>query len=147
MRSGTILVIAPTFPCSVVPSFPVWLCFEKRELNFCNGYLSLLYFCLYLKEGFISISGDDRTTMESKFPLNPNIPTRVVTTPSMKNVIILPAPMTVKEEKGSIKNQNSWHSDTKQGTSRQARQNRIEQDKRKAEKSFLLLFNNGIFDF
>ena len=85
--------------------------------------------------------------MESKFPLNPNIPTRVVTTPSMKNVIILPAPMTVKEEKGSIKNQNSWHFDTKQGTSRQARQNRIEQDKRKAEKSFLLLFNNGIFDF
>ena len=62
-------------------------------------YSSLLYLSLYLKEGFISISGDDRTTMESKFPLNPNIPTRVVTTPSMKNVIILPAPMTVKEEK------------------------------------------------
>ena len=22
-----------------------WLCFEERELNFCNCYLSLLYFC------------------------------------------------------------------------------------------------------
>ena len=69
--------------------------------------LSLLYFSLYLKEGFISISGDDRTTMESKFPLNPNIPTRVVTTPSMKNVIILPAPMTVKEEK-RVDKKSEW---------------------------------------
>ena len=91
----------------------------------------------YLKEGFISISGDDKTTMESKFPLNPNIPTRVVTTPSMKNVIILPAPMTVKEKKWSIKNQNSWHSDTKQGPSRQAGQNRIEQaGQKKRRKKF-----------
>ena len=34
--------------------------------------------------------------------------------------------MTVREEKRVDKNQNSWHPDTKQGTFRQAGQNRME---------------------
>ena len=29
------------------PTFINWLCFEESWLNFCNGYLSLLYFCYY----------------------------------------------------------------------------------------------------
>ena len=42
-----------------------------------------------------------------------------------------------KRKKWSIKNQNSWHSDTKQGPSRQAGQNRIEQaGQKKRRKKF-----------
>ena len=44
-------------------------------------------------------------------------------------------------QKGSIRNQNSWHSDTKQGPSRQVEQDRIEQDKRKGEKKVSYSFS------
>ena len=38
----------------------------KRELNFCNGYLSLLYFCLYLSYSALCSDGflDLKTTKE-----------------------------------------------------------------------------------
>ena len=40
----------------------------KRELNFCNGYLSLLYFCLYLSYSALCSDGflDLKTTKEEE---------------------------------------------------------------------------------